>query len=71
VGVARKVGEYLLGSGERALGIDVPVGIVERLEPSLEATLSARSACGPKNCRRPSACAAFSIASILPRNILR
>jgi transposase len=32
VRVARKVGQNLLRSGERRLGIDVPVGVIERLE---------------------------------------
>src|SRR5262245_65024815 len=37
VGVAGEVSKYLLGPGEWALGIDVPVGVVERLQPGLEA----------------------------------
>jgi GNAT superfamily N-acetyltransferase len=34
----------------------------------LNAALSASLVCGPKNCSRPCACAAFSSASILPQN---
>jgi hypothetical protein len=36
VGVAGEISEHLLGPGERPLGIDVPLGVVERFEPSLE-----------------------------------
>jgi len=36
VGVAGEISEHLLGPGERALGIDVPPGVIERFEPSLE-----------------------------------
>ena len=32
VGVTGEVGQYLLGSCEWPLGIDVPLGVVERLE---------------------------------------
>src|SRR5215471_4789865 len=37
--VAREIGEHLLGSGKRALGVDVPVRVVEWFEPRLEASL--------------------------------
>src|SRR6516164_10399717 len=36
VRVASEIGQHLLGSGERALGIDVPLGVIERLEEGLE-----------------------------------
>ena len=36
--VAREIGQHGLGSGERALGVDVPLGVVERLQPCLERT---------------------------------
>ncbi len=39
VRVAREVGENLFRSGERALGVDMPVGLVERFEPRLEGGL--------------------------------
>jgi len=68
VRVAREIGQHLLGPGERALGVDVPLGVVERLQPCLERGLVSEPACGPKNCRRPASYAVFSIASILPRN---
>ena len=36
MGVAGEIGQHLLGPGERALGVDVPLGVVERLQPRLE-----------------------------------
>ena len=38
MGVAGEVGEHSFRSGERSLGIDVPLGVVERLEPGFERT---------------------------------
>ena len=38
VGVARQIGQHSLGPGERSLGVDVPLGVVERLEPRFERT---------------------------------
>ena len=39
VRVAREVGQNLLWSGERRLGVDVPVGVIERFEERLERRL--------------------------------
>src|ERR1700730_3689976 len=36
MGVARKVGQNLLWSGEWRLGVDVPAGVIERFEEGLE-----------------------------------
>src|ERR1700746_1738130 len=36
MGVAREVGQNLLWSGERRLGVDVPAGVIERFEEGLE-----------------------------------
>jgi hypothetical protein len=36
VRVTSEIGQHLLGSGERALGIDVPLGVIEGFEEGLE-----------------------------------
>ena len=76
--VAREVGQHLLGPREWALGVDVPLGVVERFQPRLERSLvgepgvlaeELQAAGVQAQLGSAKTCAAFNIANILPRNI--